>query len=389
MKIVLLTVPPSSGSQSMPRFARLIGEGMRERGHQVEYMTSGDLCSARSSILPRWLRKWSAYADQYLLFPRVLREKVATAPRDTLFVVTDQGLGMWVPPVSGRPHVIHCHDLLAIRSALGEFPENPTGFSGRIYQRMILSGLKQGGNFISVSEATCESLTRLLGIPGGISEVVPNALNRPVDRLDPREAAALLGNSPVREDRRPILHVGGNQWYKNRLGVLRLYERYARSTRDPRPLCMAGAPPEKQLISYYERMDCRELVTFVTGLNDAELDAYYSLASLLLHPSLEEGFGWPVAEAQAHGCPVITTGIPPMTEVGGASAFYIPRMPVSGEIRHWLDEGADMIKKVLELPQQEREERIRTGLVNASRFDRESFLDACESFYRKILRTSA
>jgi len=42
--------------------------------------------------------------------------------KDTLFVFCDQALGPWVPVVRDRPHVVHVHDLLALRSALGEIP---------------------------------------------------------------------------------------------------------------------------------------------------------------------------------------------------------------------------------------------------------------------------
>jgi glycosyltransferase involved in cell wall biosynthesis len=49
----------------------------------------------------------------------------------------------------------------------------------------------------------------------------------------------------------------------------------------------------------------------------------YCNASALLFPSFEEGFGWPVLEGQACGCPVVTTGRPPMTEVAGKAAVFI------------------------------------------------------------------
>jgi len=167
MNLVFLTTPPFTGSRSMPRFASLLRDGMRERGHAVtcrtaESVISGFFPSSRGS-----LSRWSRHADQYLLFPRAFRDSLKGDPAETLYVVTDQGLGMWVPLVLGRPHVIHCHDLLAIRSALGEFPENPTGLSGRIYQRMILSGLRKGRNFLSVSRATRGDLSRLVGTPEG------------------------------------------------------------------------------------------------------------------------------------------------------------------------------------------------------------------------------
>jgi glycosyltransferase involved in cell wall biosynthesis len=386
MNLVFLTTPPFLGSRSMPRYASLLGEGMRERGHAVAFRTAEPVISKLLAECPAPVSKWACHADQNLLFPVTFRRSLKSDPADTLYIVTDQGLGMWVPLLAGRPHVIHCHDLLAIRSALGEFPENPTGFSGRIYQKMILSGLREGKNFLSVSQETRGHLSRIIGIPPGLSEVVPNAMNRSARCIDAAEATALLRIAPFPEGRAPILHVGGNQWYKNRAGVLRLYEAYVRSSPDPRPLWMAGPPPAKRLLDFRGRMEGGDRVTFLSDPSDAELDACYSLASLLLHPSLEEGFGWPVAEAMARGCPVITTGLAPMTEVGGDAAFYIPRMPVEGEIGPWLRHGADTIRTVLGMSPAERSERIGRGFENSRRFDKDLFLDACETLYGRILR---
>ena len=56
------------------------------------------------------------------------------------------------------------------------------------------------------------------------------------------------------------------------------------------------------------------------AIGDDELAAVYSRAALLLFPSLAEGFGWPVLEAMACGCRVVTSNRAPMTEVGGDAA---------------------------------------------------------------------
>lgn len=151
MQLVFLTHPPSFGSNSMTRFAEMIKRGMAERGHAVESWTSRQ----RIECLPMpsaKLRKWLRYMDQFLIYPRTLVKRVRRQPVGTLFVVADQALGMWVPCLANRPHVIHCHDFLALKSALGEFPENPTGWTGRQYQRLIWRGFSRGQAFISVSE---------------------------------------------------------------------------------------------------------------------------------------------------------------------------------------------------------------------------------------------
>ena len=57
--------------------------------------------------------------------------------------------------------------------------------------------------------------------------------------------------------------------------------------------------------------------------SDEDLRSLYSGAAALLFPSLYEGFGWPLIEAQSCGCPVITSNRSPMTEVAGSAALYI------------------------------------------------------------------
>ena len=67
----------------------------------------------------------------------------------------------------------------------------------------------------------------------------------------------------------------------------------------------------------------RDRVIELTNITNEDLRALYSKATALLFPSLREGFGWPIIEAQACGCPVFTSDRVPMTEVGGDAAIYL------------------------------------------------------------------
>ncbi|MEO6722051.1 MAG: hypothetical protein ABIN67_16920, partial [Ferruginibacter sp.] len=131
----------------MPRFASMLADGMKQRGHTVEIWSPRPFFF-RMSLFGK-LRKWMGYLDQYLLFPLEVRLRLKKNKHQELYVFSDQALGPWVPLVSKYPHVIHCHDFLAQRSALGEIPENNSPWTGKRYQAYIRRGFRKGENFIS------------------------------------------------------------------------------------------------------------------------------------------------------------------------------------------------------------------------------------------------
>jgi len=386
MRLVLLTHPASFDSESMPRFAGLIGRAMAKRGHEVEVWTSpqkfGNL-----PVRSAFIRKWLGYADQFLIYPGALRKRLNQQPDNTLFVITDQALGMWVPHLAHRPHVIHCHDFLALRSALGEFPEHLTGWSGRQYQRLIRNGFSRGRAFISVSGKTREDLQRFLpGVPE-ISEVVHNGLNHPFRPMEPAERISMLEKAGIKISRQGfILHVGGNPWYKNRRGVLEIYRAYAAADPQPPALWMIGTKPMDELLKLAASIPSPGEVHFLSGLSNEQVNAAYSHARVLLFPSLEEGFGWPIAEAMASGCPVITTDAAPMTEVAGDAAYLIPRMPqdAAGQ-KTWAKSAAIILNEVTSMNETHRTILLENGKRNASRFDTATALDAYDQIYQRVL----
>ncbi len=373
-------------SASMPRFARMIGDGMQQRGHDVEYWTSPRVLS-RVTFVPYSLRKWLGYFDQFILYPPLLWFRVLRESRSTLFVASDQALGMWVPRLIGRPHVVHCHDFLALRSSLGEFPENPTSWTGQTYQALIRRGFSKASSFICVSHKTKNELVRFLGKSKARIDVVHNGLNGNFRVLEKEQAEASLKTQLDSQARREfLLHVGGNQWYKNRRGVVDLYRAWCEIATKPIPLWMIGEPPTPSLKTSAENMPNGGTVQFFAGLNDEQVIAAYNLAELLLFPSLEEGFGWPIAEAMACGTPVLTTDAAPMTEVGGDAAIYHRRLRIGDEVP-WARDGAQLILNYLNQPHDERQRRIDAGLTNAMRFDTDRAMDQYEAIYHEVLAT--
>jgi glycosyltransferase involved in cell wall biosynthesis len=367
----------------MPRFAGMLKTAYESRGHSVEVWSP----SARVfNWVPRRLSKWAGYVDQYLLFPMTMRRAVTRTSKDTLFVFCDQALGPWVPLVRDRPHVVHVHDLLALRSALGDISENPTSPSGRLYQRYIRRGFRHGRHFISVSKKTLNDLNRFGGVKALTSEVVYNGMNFPYTPLPLAEARAIAEASGIAmPEAGMVLHVGGGQWYKNLAGVIAIYAEYVSRTTEPLPLWCVGPEPNSAVKAAIAKIPQRGRVIFLRSVESATLQALYSAAKVFLFPSLAEGFGWPLVEAQACGCPVITTDEAPMNEVAGAAACYLPRLAGPLDLDSWARQGAMALQGLLSEGPAAKAQRREAGRTLAKRFDQNATIDAYLAIYERVL----
>lgn len=372
----------------MPRFAGMLKASYESKGHVVK------VWSPRPLVF-RWfassrLAKWAGYIDQYLLFPMWVRNSLKTTSPHALFVFCDQALGPWIGTIKNRPHVIHVHDLLALRSALGNIAEHRIALSGRVYQRYIRRGFQKGRNFISVSNKTRDDLHRYGRVRPIISEVVHNGLAFPYAPLSRRCTRAVLentGNTAAPEGM--ILNVGGAQWYKNKRGVLAIYANYAARVSNPLQLWWVGPEPKGVAAAALKMVPAAGKVVFLKNPDNLTLQAVYSHAKAFLYPSLEEGFGWPLIEAQACGCPVITTNEPPMTEIGGPAARYLPRLHDGLDVNDWARRGAETLIELLTLTEDERQRIVAAGIEWAKKFNADKAVEQYLAIYELVLSRSS
>ena len=384
MKIILFTHPTFLEHQSMPRYANMLLNGMKEKGHEVEVWCP----KARFYKLAfkRPLKKWLSYIDQYLVFPIEAKFKLKDCPKETLFVFADQALGPWVPLVKNRKHIIHCHDFLALKSALGMIPENRTSFTGKVYQNYIRKGFSKGENFISISKNTQQDLKELHLGKIVKSTVCYNGLSRAFLALPKVPSRNLLQSKlNLVLTTGYIMHIGGNQYYKNRKGVIEIYETWRNKYDSKKLLLLIGEEPSEELLLLRDKSLFKNDIHFITNLSDEYINIAYSGAICLLFPSLDEGFGWPIIEAMASGCPVITTNKAPMNEVGNGAAFYIEKKVADPiHLKKWKEDSANVLEKVVSFDASEREVVFEKSLKQAQKFTTAFCLNAIESCYKEI-----
>lgn len=328
--------------ESMQRFGQLLSDGMQSRGWRVETWQP-------EPRFAKWVRtyrygglpKYLGYLDKFFVFPQQLRERRRTHAGDTAFHIVDHSNAVYARHFQAARLLVTCHDLLQIRSALGEFPQNRVSGTGQRYQRWILGHLSRQKQVICVSEKTRTDLLRLTGLSAGAAQVVYLGLNypyRPMPRIEAEAVVRKTGQRNALDATRLeavltagfVLGVGGAQWYKNRTGLVSIFAELQKHPGAPPNLLLVGPPLEAEQNQVLEKHGLADSVLRLSGVSNEELRAVYSLAKALLFPSWEEGFGWPIAEAQACGCPVFTSNRSPMTEIGGAAAGYLdPANPSS------------------------------------------------------------
>lgn len=385
MNIIFFTHPEFTHSLSISKYANMLALGMRKRNHRVEIWTA----KAFFNKIPNsaFFKKWLGYIDRFIIFPLIVKRRLMQCSEETLFVFTDQALGPWIPLVANRPHVIHCHDFLALRVALDEFPENKLAISGKVYQKLIRKGYQKGDNFISISQKTQTDLHRFLNFNPQISEVVYNGLNQDF-KTGNTDLARIKLTKLLKLDLKEgyILHIGGNQFYKNRIGVLRIYMHWRTITNKETPLLMIGSNPTPEMEKLLGSSEFSRDIHFISNISDKVLQVIYQGATALLFPSLDEGFGWPIAEAMASGCPVITTDKAPMNEVGGRSCFYLPPYENEQVAEEWAGKCAFVLDEMVRLSAEAREKLVLSGIANSNRFNTENSLWKIESIYSKVMQ---
>jgi len=186
------------------------------------------------------------------------------------------------------------------------------------YQHGTWRSLRHATRIIAISRATLSEIASLDEAAAGRTRVVLEGVSSDFRPLRADERKNVLG------ERRYVLTVGQHVGYKNHSGVLRAFATAFRDCPDVHLVLVQRLGDGKRALGgLADSLGIGHRVHFLHEVPLDDLVALYNGAIALCHPSLVEGFGNPLVEAMACGCPVVTSNRSSMPEVTGRAALLV------------------------------------------------------------------
>lgn len=221
--------------------------------------------------------------------------------------------------------------------------------------------LKTATKIIAVSKATKEDLVKRVAMSPKKISVVYEGFDQDLFKPVKDDLLVSILRQYDLEMGKYFLFVGTVQPRKNLERLIKAYAKVvAKSGSDfaTPVLVVAGSKGwlSEEIYNLPKKLGIEERVKFLGYVPDEDLPALYSGAVALIFPSLFEGFGLPILEAQACGCPVLTSNVSSMPEVGGKGAILVN--PYSED---------DIVRGIREVGEI-RAKLVKAGFENVKRF---------------------
>jgi glycosyltransferase involved in cell wall biosynthesis len=235
----------------------------------------------------------------------------------------------YVPVISRSRKVVMIHDVIAER-----FPELtlPRRMARCFWRLKVLLARRQASAIVTVSEHSRQQLVQVFRLSADRVHVVGEASD-PVFRVLAPECcqSEALRKLSLLDERRKIVYVGGFNPHKN---LELLLEVFRQLCNDPAfadvRLVLVGDRSNRVFHSYLgsierqiDKLQLQDRVVFTGFLPDDQLVCLLNQATVLVLPSLLEGFGLPAVEAAACGLPVVATTASPLPALLGDGGLYV------------------------------------------------------------------
>jgi glycosyltransferase involved in cell wall biosynthesis len=266
---------------------------------------------------------------------------------------------------SNIPSVVTLHDLIFMR-----YPEFYKPIDRKIYFKKIKYACHVADKIIAISKQTKHDIETFFHIPKEKIELIYQPVGAAFFEKQHIESVREKYHLPERF----ILAVGTLEPRKNQLALLQALH----SAKIRIPVIFVGKqtrPYTSEIQQFISDKKMENQVIFLPHVLETDLAGLYQSATLSVYISVFEGFGLPVIEAMASGCPVITSTVSVLPETAGDAAILCNPSAIE-----------EIAQKIASLLQNEplRNELIQKGRVRAEQFHPENYAKNLVSLYAKI-----
>lgn len=235
------------------------------------------------------------------------------------------------------------------------FPETYPRFHRNYLRFTTKYALKYAKKIIVPSESTKQDILRFYPPKGRTNYDKIFVVHHGIDEKPLRRRSEAAFNFPY------FLYIGRLEFKKNILGILRAFDLFKAQYKSPHKLVLAGGlgfggEKIKEAAAKHRFKNDIVLRGFVS---DEEKENLLAGADVFLFPSLYEGFGFPILEAQSFDVPVITSCISSMPEIAGEGAILVEP--------HNTEEMKDAMIRIL------TDENLRNNLIEKGRENLKQF----------------
>lgn len=346
----------------------------------VEYLKY--FATTPESPLTLSLSLYPGYENNMALKPHLetLAKRVVIAEKNTLQMMTDLSFGgagqvakkvdifhspyFNLPPQKrGRCNILSVNDLLY----LDQKEKNSRYYARRFLQNR---SIERANRFVAISHVTKSELLRCFpSIEPTAVQVIHLAASEIFSAPPATLSPQCTFSAP---DFSYLLYVGGRSGYKN---FVRFVEAFADTKSDLQVICIGGGAFDQLERDTLVRLGVLDKFMQFTGVSDRELAYLYSRAVALVYPSQREGFGIPILEAMAAGCPVMCLAQSSMKEIAGEAALFLED-----------EECANLAKTLGRAQGSEREQIVQAGQLRASEFSWRKSAEQLFNFYEGVGR---
>ncbi|PWT99361.1 MAG: glycosyltransferase family 1 protein [Terriglobia bacterium] len=329
-------------------------------------------------MLSRTALNFDRLMNRMVDYPRWLRQR--SGEFDLFHIVDHSYAHLALELVPGRT-IVTCHDLNTFRCLLEPQQEKRSAWFRAMAGR-ILDGMRRCARVVCVSAAIKDEILRRDLVSPDRLVVVHNGAHpscSPEPDLHADETAARLLRRNGGRLPSYLLHVGSVVPRKRIDVLLHIFAEVRKAFPDIR-LVRVGGPFTEQQFELAGRLGLTDAIDVLPFLQRDVLAAVYRRASVLLQPSEAEGFGLPVVEALACGCPVIASDLPVFREVGGGAIRFGP----VGDITNWAEIAIRILHSQVKTPEVYERERC-LGIRHAARFTWNNTAANLAGIYREVV----